>query len=142
MRLRLRFRLLVVLLCMTLAGVTVSAKAQVVDLNGIAPSKGQLVGAAVGIVAVGVAIGVGVYYLTRKPSITGCAVSHQSGFELQSEGDRQMYLLTGDTANVKAGDRVRIKGKKGKKDNSGTRIFEVAKLTKDYGACKVQPAAP
>jgi hypothetical protein len=44
-------------------------------------------------------------------------------------------MLIGDIANIKTGDRIRISGKKNKKDASGKRDFLVEKLTKDYGPC-------
>lgn len=141
MKSRLRFRLLVVLLCVVLAVVTVPVQAQWSSIGNIGPSKGEVAGVIVGIVAVGVAIGVGVYFLVRKsPSVTGCAVTDRSGLELQNEGDQQRYLLTGDTANIKSGDRVKVSGKREKKTKSGERDFLVEKVSKDYGHCKVSSA--
>ena len=107
------------------------------------PTKGQAVGIVVIIVAVGAAIGVGAYFLIRKaPSITGCAVTSPNGLSLQNEGDQQTYMLIGDVANIKADTRVRVSGKKKKKDAGGKRDFLVEKLAKDYGSCKVLPGTP
>lgn len=140
MKLRLCFRLLVFVLYVALAFVTVPAQGQT---GGIGPSKGEVAGVIAGIVAVGIGIGVGVYFLARRPpSVTGCAVSSQSGTELQNEGDHQTYLLTGDTANIKAGDRIKVSGKKQKKAKSGERSFLVEKVSKDYGSCKALQAMP
>jgi hypothetical protein len=106
-------------------------------------SGGQVVGIFVGVAAIGAAIGVGIYFVVRKgPSITGCAVSGASGLSLQNEGDQQTYTLIGDTAGVKTGDRVKVSGKKKKKDPSGNRDFLVEKLAKDHGRCKVLPTTP
>ncbi|GAC1355541.1 MAG: hypothetical protein NVSMB3_00840 [Acidobacteriaceae bacterium] len=92
--------------------------------------------------AVGAALGVGVYYAVRRaPSITGCAVSGPDGLSLQNEADHQAFHLAGDTATLKAGDRIRVQGKK-KDDAAGTRTFLVHKLTRDFGPCTVSPAAP
>jgi hypothetical protein len=94
-------------------------------------------------VAVGAAIGVGIYFLVRQPpSINGCTTSSADGLILQNEGDQQTYSLIGDTAGIKAGDRVKVSGKKKKKDPSGKREFLVEKVSKDYGSCKVVPATP
>ena len=59
-------------------------------------------------------IGVGTYYLLRKASITGCAVSDRNGLELRNESDRRTYMLIGDTADIKAGDRIRCEGQEEK----------------------------
>jgi hypothetical protein len=95
-------------------------------------------------IAIGAALGVGIYFIVRlPPSISGCATSSPDGFSLQNERDQQTYTLIGDTSEIKAGDRVKVSGKKKrKKDPSGKRDFLVEKLKKDYGACKVSPATP
>ncbi len=105
-------------------------------------SNGEITGAVVGIAAAGVVIGVGTYYLLRKASITGCAVSNQNGLELRNESDRQTYMLIGDTGDIKAGERIRVKGKKKRKDDSAGATFLVKELAKNYGPCKALPATP
>lgn len=137
----LQVRLLVLLLSVCLAFGTIPAKAEIKPLGqyDIGPSKGQAIGVLVAVIAVGAAIGIGTYLLVRKaPTLTGCAVSSQNGLQLQNEGDQKTYMLTGDTAGITAGDRVRIRGKK-KKNSSGTPNFLVDQLRKDYGSCKAQP---
>jgi hypothetical protein len=52
---------------------------------------------------------------------------------LQNEKDKKGYTLSGDSAALRAGQRVTLKGKKSK-DTSG-RSFQVEKLIKDHGAC-------
>ena len=74
-------------------------------------------------------------------SLQGCVSSAPNSLLLLNEGDRQAYDLIGDTATIKVGERVKVSGKK-KKDTSGKRYFLVGKLSKNYGACKVSPAAP
>jgi hypothetical protein len=132
----LRYQVAVVLMCASLLAAPVPVKAQKIVSNG------EIAGAIVGIAAAGVAIGVGAYYLLRKASITGCAVSNQNGLELRNESDRQTYMLIGDTGDIKAGERIRVKGKKKKKDSSAGRTFLVEKLTRNYGPCKALPARP
>jgi hypothetical protein len=93
-------------------------------------------------VAIGAAIGIGIYFLVRQPpTLHGCVSSAPNSLILLNEGDQQPYDLIGDTAGVKVGERVKVSGKK-KKDSSGKRYFLVEKLSKDYGACKVLPATP
>lgn len=94
------------------------------------------IAAAVGIAAVGAAIGVGIYYVARRaPSITGCVASSGDHLQILNEGDQKTYGLIGDTALIHSGDRVRVSGKK-KKDEAKNRQFLVEKLSKDFGSCK------
>jgi hypothetical protein len=65
----LRYQNAVVLAGVSLLGSPAPVKAQKIVGNG------EIAGAIVGIAAAGVVIGVGTYYLLRKASITGCAVS-------------------------------------------------------------------
>ena len=105
-------------------------------------SQGQVVAIGVGIAAIGAAIGVGVYFLVRKPpSITGCAAPGSDGLILRNENDANTYTLMGDTASIKAGERIRLTGKK-KSDPSGQHKFIVDKVSKNYGACKVTATNP
>jgi hypothetical protein len=95
------------------------------------------------IVIVGGGISFLIYYdVHHSHFIRGCAVSAQGGLQLQNEGDKQTFMLTGLTPDIKPGDRVRLKGKKSKKDSSGNRSFLVEELVKDYGPCKAAPATP
>jgi hypothetical protein len=79
--------------------------------------------------------------LAQADSLQGCVSSAPNSLLLFNEGDRQTYDLIGETNPVKAGQRVKVSGKK-KKDTSGKRYFLVEKLSKTYGACKVGPATP
>jgi hypothetical protein len=132
----LRYQVAIVLVGVSLFALPAPVKAQKIVSNG------EIAGAIVGIAAAGVVIGIGTYYLLRKASITGCAVSNQNGLELRNESDQQNYMLIGDTADIKAGERIRVKGKKKKKDSSAGRKFFVQKLARNYGPCKALPATP
>ena len=77
--------------------------------------------------------------LAQADNLQGCVSSAPNSLLLLNEGDQQTYDLVGDTTPVKAGQRVKVSGKK-KKDTSGKRYFLVEKLSKAYGACKVSPA--
>jgi hypothetical protein len=93
-------------------------------------------------VAVGAAIGIGIYFLVRQPSsLHGCVSSGSNSLLLLNEGDQQTYDLIGDTSAIKVGERVKVSGKK-KKDASDKRFFLVEKLAKNYSACKVSPVTP
>ena len=104
--------------------------------GSIGPSTGEIVGILVGIAAVGAGIGVGIYFAVKhNHSVTGCARSTSDGMTLTTESDKQTYPLTGEVAGIKAGNRVRVSGKKAKEKSSGARKFLVEKVSKDFGSC-------
>ncbi len=55
--------------------------------------------------------------------------------------DSKRFMLEGDSASVKVGDRVKLHGSRVKKAKgaAGDQVFTVEKLNRDYGPC---PAAP
>ncbi len=107
--------------------------------SSIGPSKGEVVGAAVGI---GAAIAVGTIVLVEvhksHHTIKGCVTAGPGGIEVQNERDKKIYALTGITANVKVGDIVQVQGNRNKdqKDSRGNGDFAVAKISRDYGPCR------
>jgi hypothetical protein len=106
--------------------------------GSIGPSTGEIVGALVGIAAVGAGIGIGIYFVVKhNHSVTGCARSTADGLTLTTEPDEHTYSLIGEVAGIKPGNRVRVSGKKGKEKSSGTPQFLVEKVSKDFGACSV-----
>ncbi len=125
----------VALVVVLLSAITCSASAQT-GLNGnlgrIGPSNGALVGAAVGVAAV---TGVVLYLILHKPSITGCVRSADGTNTVTDENDKVNYTLVDGASQLKAGDRVKLQGKK-RKDKSGNRTFEVKKIKQDYGPCQ------
>ncbi len=97
----------------------------------------------VAVAAVGAAIAVGVVFAVRhNPSLKGCAWESPSGLQVVNESDSRTWLLTGDTAAVKPGDRVRVSGKKKKVKSGEPPQLIVEKFKKDYGVCHAAPAAP
>lgn len=102
----------------------------------VGPSKGQVVGAfAGGAAAVGVIAYLAVHY-AKKHAITGCVVSQGSEMTLTDEGDHNTYLLSGETAAVTPGIRMKLAGKKIRpKDQNGPMGWRATKIRKSYGAC-------
>lgn len=89
----------------------------------------------VGIVAVTAALTVTVVLLIKHhPALKGCAAAGPDGLKL-TDGAGQTFSLTGDTASIKPGDRVRLSGKK-QKASAGSPRFLVEGV-KDYGPCPV-----
>jgi hypothetical protein len=106
-------------------------------------STGEVVGAfaAVGAVVVGTVVIVHVHKV--HTTIKGCVSQGPDGLSVMNEQDKKTYILTGTTANVKVGDRVQARGRRAKRDKSGPDdVFEISKMGKDYGVCKVPAVAP
>ncbi|MGB6677139.1 MAG: hypothetical protein WBE44_10645 [Terriglobales bacterium] len=118
-------------------GVAVATPAEAQFINGqIGPSAGPIVAGIVGTAAAVVVVTVLVIHYSKKRAITGCVVSAQSGMTLIDEKDKQTYMLSGDTTGIKAGDRMKLKGKKVKpKDPDRTLVWEARQVSKNYGAC-------
>jgi hypothetical protein len=97
---------------------------------------------AVGVAAIGAAVGFAIYFAVRphNHALTGCSASGSAGLQLLSEGDQQTYALQGEVSAIKPGERVRVSGKKEKKNGGGPQIFIVEKIAKDYGSCTAAPA--
>jgi len=95
-------------------------------------------GAAIG-AGVGAAAGIGAAYLLlrNRGTIVGCVEPSNSGkVKLMNEKDKSTYaLVASNDVTLTPGERVALKGKKTKGD-SGQHVFQVQKLTKDYGSCK------
>jgi hypothetical protein len=102
---------------------------------------GVIAGVAVGAVAVGAIVIIGVH--ESHHNVKGCASSDKDGLHIQDGDTTKKYLLTGVTPNIKAGDLVKVHGSKVKKEKgaAGDQTFVVEKLTKDYGVCPAQSAA-
>ncbi|MGD0730084.1 MAG: hypothetical protein ABR956_02390 [Terracidiphilus sp.] len=107
-------------------------------IGGVTHSDEVWIGVA--IAAIGAGIGIGIYYaIHHSHNVTGCTASGASGLELQSKGDGQTYSLVGAVAGIKAGERIRVTGKKVKKSTGPNQQFLVEQLSKDYGACAATP---
>lgn len=105
--------------------------------TNIGPSKGTAVAILIGIGVAAVAVVVVVVVLVKhhKPQkVTGCVSSGANGMSVTDEKDKQNYLLSGNTAGVKAGDRITLEGKR---EHTGqTHVFEAHRVAKDFGACQ------
>jgi hypothetical protein len=75
--------------------------------------------------------------------LKGCVVDGSKGMELQTESG-ESFALFGETAGVKAGERVKISGSRQKavKGVSARQSFVVERLDKDFGACTAAMAHP
>jgi PDZ domain-containing secreted protein len=114
-----------------LSGLPWSATAQT-GYGRIGPSNGAIVGAAVGVAA---ATGVVLYLTPHKPSITGCVRSADGINTVTDEKDKVSYTVVDGASQLKAGDRVKLQGKK-RKDKSGNSTFQVKKIKQNYRPCQ------
>lgn len=105
------------------------------------PSGGAIVAAIVGVVAaLAVVTYVVIHESSKKRTITGCVSSGENAMSLTDEKDKRSYALTGNTADVKPGDRVTLQGKRIKpKDAGKPLLWETKKISKDLGVCQPQP---
>jgi hypothetical protein len=105
--------------------------------SGKIVSNGEIAGAIAGVAGAGATIAIIVVHEHNVHTLKGCVSSDTSGLRMENAGDKRSYTLTGDTAGIKAGERVKLSGKKMKGDKDHPQ-FAVSKLAKDYGACKLE----
>jgi hypothetical protein len=88
------------------------------------------------------AIGAGAIYLMthRASKISGCVETSDDGLSLTDDRTKKTLMLVPGKADVKAGDRVELKGKF-KKNATGDQRFLVKTVAKDFGECHTQAAA-
>jgi hypothetical protein len=113
------------------------------DIPGTSITPGQAIGIAVGSAAA-ITIVTIVLVHNSHPTLKGCVTAGPGGMLVANDGDQKTYALTGSTASVRAGDIVKVKGKKYKKqkDSAGHEEFAVMQVGKDYGPCKAPVAGP
>jgi hypothetical protein len=114
------------------------AQQQCFPCGQIGPSAGPIIAAIVVTVAAVVIVTVVVIHeSTKKRTITGCVNSGANGMTLTNERDKQIYALSGDTTDIKAGDRMKVQGKKVKaKSADKALVWKATKVTKDFGVCQ------
>ena len=106
----------------------------------VAPKNGYGSGKAIGI-GVGAAAGVGVLFvaLHHHGAVTGCVQQTDDGLRLVDEKKNKSYALESGSVDLKAGDRVELKGKKSS-GNGGAQMFEPTKVVKSLGSCSAEAA--
>jgi hypothetical protein len=124
-----------VFICALCAILAIPVQAQQNSLNNLGRNI------AIGIVAVTAALVVitvvVVHESRRKRTVTGCVASGENVMTVMDEKDKRVYALSGNTADIKSGDRVTLQGKKEMPKGANTPLaWEVNKETKDFGACQ------
>lgn len=115
------------------------------DNFSFGPSKGEVVGAAVGAGAlIAAAIIIPVEISKSHHTLKGCIFSTPAGLELRTT-DNKTYALSGTTADIAPGSTLRLHGNRQKHDKNspGDQVFIVQKMQKNYGPCQaLAPATP
>jgi hypothetical protein len=119
-------------------GVTLSTRAEAQTGGGKIVSNGTIAGVIVGVLAAVVIVAyVVIHESSKKRSITGCVIPGASGMSITDEKDKRSYALSGNTGDIKPGDRVTVQGKKIKpKDASKPVVWETKTISKDFGSCQ------
>jgi hypothetical protein len=93
--------------------VALSTRAEAQTFSKPIVSTGTIVGVIVGVVAAVVIVAyVVVHESTKKRTITGCVVPAENGMSMVDEKDKRSYALSGNTGDIKPGDRMTLQGKK------------------------------
>ena len=120
---------LIVVLCAALAA---PARAQYGP--GKIVSNGVIAGVIAGVAAAVTAVIIVVVHSKRR-AITGCVGSSADGLTITDEKNKQVYQLSGNTTGIKAGDRVKLRGKKVKSNGPDVGWNTKAEV-KDFGVCQ------
>ena len=101
-------------------------------------SNGTIVGVIVGVVAAVVIVAyVAIHESSKKRSITGCVIPADNGMSMTDEKDNRSYPLSGNTGDIKPGDRMTLQGKKIKQKDTGKPVlWETRAISKDFGVCQ------
>jgi len=101
------------------------------------------IGVVVGGAAILAGVGIGVYLIVQhnNHTISGCAAAADDGLQLQAGGGQALVLM-GNIADLKPAERLRLHGRKLKKDAAGRQVFLVERVEKDFGSCNAPPPTP
>ena len=77
-----------------------------------------------------------IVHYSKKRSITGCVSSGPNGMTVTDENDKRIYALSGDTAGVKPGERMRLQGSKITSNGGKPLGWDTRKINKDFGVCQ------
>lgn len=102
------------------------------------PSGAEVAGVAIGAGAV-VATVIAVEVHHAHHTLNGCVSNGPEGMQLHDGSGTKTYVLSGNTANITAGNKVRLHGTKSKQagHSTGNPTFLVERESKDYGPCKL-----
>src|SRR6266852_7387990 len=107
----------------------------------VPPKNGYGSGKAIGIGVGAAAAGAGVLFLAlhHRGGVTGCVQKTDDGLRLVDEKKNKSYALEAGNVDLKAGDRVELKGKKSSA-NGGAQMFAPTKMVKKLGSFDAEAA--
>lgn len=126
-----RFPWRLAVICVLCLALATEAKA-----DSLKTTADLIVVAIVAVTAAVVVVTVLVIKQARGRTITGCVNSGDSGMLVTNERDKHLYVLAGNTAGVKQGERMTLTGKKIKSNSGTTLVWETKEISKDFGACR------
>jgi hypothetical protein len=113
--------------------VAATKPARAVDAEGVLIIIAATAAAAA--IAIGITVST-VEHKRKKIVITGCVIGEKV---MKDEEDKKTYILSGDTSGIKAGDRMKLEGKRVKaKSADKSRVWETKQVIKDFGVCQPQ----
>jgi hypothetical protein len=114
------------------------AQQQCLPCGQVGPNTGPIIAAIVVTLAAVVIITVVIVHESaKKRTITGCVISGANGMTLTDEKDNRVYALSGNTAGITPGDRVKLHGKKRKsKGPDKMLLWEARDVARDFGVCQ------
>lgn len=87
--------------------------------------------------AIAVVAAVAVHHRRKKIVITGCVMQGENGMTVTDEEDSNTYALSGNTAGIKPGNRVQLRGKKVTQKGVGKPlVWDAKEVTNDFGVCR------
>jgi hypothetical protein len=97
----------------------------------------DIVAAVVVAAAIVIVAAVLIVHYSKKRSITGCVTVAPNGITVTDEKDRQIYALSGNTAGITPGDRMKLHGKKIKSKGADKKlVWETKTVATDFGVCQ------
>jgi hypothetical protein len=85
--------------------------------------------------AAAVAVVLVVIHYSKKRTVTGCVSAGADGATVTDESDRHIYMLSGNTSGITAGNRLKLRGKKKRLKGSDQVVWEAKNVVKDFGVC-------
>ncbi len=121
---------LVAVICVALA---TPAKADSLETAG----RNIVIGIVAVTAALAVVITVVIMHESRKDrTITGCVSSGADTMTITDQRDQRVYVLSGNTVGIVAGERMKLRGKRLKLQDAGkTPAWETTTVLKDFGVC-------
>jgi hypothetical protein len=122
--------LLISIVCVALA---TPATAGTLDNN----ARNIVIGIVAATAAVAVVVTVVVIHYSRKRTITGCVNAGASGMTITDERDQRVYAVSGNTAGVAPGERMKLRGQRLKSRGADkTHTWVATEVAKDFGVCR------